>query len=153
MRKETAPNSEPRSFLHTIEGATMRASSRLFGIAVLVTGSVTACSQNQWAIPAPDRNVITSEEIQASNASTAWDVVAKLRGNFMHSRGSNSISVKVNKEPTVFLDNVEYGTLEKLKQIPVSQIAEIRFINGWNTETKFGPGYIAGIIQVVTRVQ
>lgn len=131
----------------------MRSSFRLLGIAVLVVGPVTGCSQNQWALPAPDRNVITAEEIQAVSASTAWDVVAKLRGNFMHSRGSNSIHVKVNKEPTVFLDNVEFGTLDKLRQIPVSQISEIRFINGWNTESKFGAGYIAGIIQVMTRVQ
>jgi outer membrane cobalamin receptor len=131
----------------------MRASLRLLGIAALALVPVSGCSHNQWAIPAPDRNVITSEEIQASNASTAWDLVAKLRGNFMHSRGSNSIYVKVNKEPTVFLDNVEFGTLDKLKQIPVAHIAEIRFINGWNTEAKFGPGYIAGVIQVVTRFQ
>lgn len=131
----------------------MRALLRPLGIAVLMAAPVIGCSQNQWAIPAPDRNVITSEEIQASNASTAWDLVAKLRGNFMHSRGPNSIYVKVNKEPTVFLDNVEFGTLDKLKQIPVAHIAEIRFINGWNTEAKFGPGYIAGVIQVVTRVQ
>ena len=131
----------------------MRASFRSLLIPALVVGPLFACSQNQWAIPANDRNIITSEEIAAVSASSAWDVVAKLRGNFMHSRGPNSIYVKVNKEPTVFLDNVEYGTLDKLKQIPVSHIAEIRFIDGWNTEAKFGPGYIAGVIQVVTRVQ
>ncbi len=36
---------------------------------------------------------------------------------------------------------------------PASVVAEIRFIEGWNAETKFGPGHAAGVIQVYTRTQ
>lgn len=116
--------------------------------------SVAAChGANTWDAPAPSRNVITRVEIEQSRANSAWDVVVKLRGNFMASRGANSLMVKVNKEPTVFLDDVEYGNLGTLKQIPASVVAEIRFVEGWNAETKFGPGHAAGVIQVYTRTQ
>jgi len=116
--------------------------------------SVLAChSANTWDAPAPSRNVITRTEIEQSHANSAWDAVVKLRGNFMASRGANSLLVKVNREPTVFLDDVEYGNLGTLKQIPASTVAEIRFVEGWNAEAKFGPGHAAGVIQVFTRVQ
>ncbi len=121
---------------------------------VAVALSVVAChGANTWEAPAPSRNVITRVEIEQSRANSAWDVVVKLRGNFMASRGANSLMVKVNKEPTVFLDDVEYGNLGTLKQIPASAVAEIRFVEGWNAETKFGPGHAAGVIQVYTRTQ
>jgi outer membrane cobalamin receptor len=131
----------------------MRSSvSVLVAVAALV--SVTAChGANTWDAPAPSRNVITRAEIEGSRANTAWDAVVKLRGNFMASRGANSLLVKVNKEPTVYLDDVEYGNLGTLKQIPATTVAEIRFIEGWNAETKYGPGHAAGVIQVFTRVQ
>lgn len=121
---------------------------------VAVVLSVAAChGANTWDAPSPSRNVITRTEIEQSRANSAWDVVAKLRGNFMASRGANSLLQKVNKEPTVYLDDVEYGNLGTLKQIPASAVAEIRFVEGWNAETKFGPGHAAGVIQVFTRVQ
>ena len=121
----------------------------------LATGAVmTAChGANTWDAPAPSRNIITRTEIEGVRANTAWDAVAKLRANFMASRGANSLLVKVNKEPTVYLDDVEYGNLGTLRQIPASTIAEIRFIEGWNAETKYGPGHAAGVIQVFTRTQ
>ncbi len=121
-------------------------------VAVAVAFSLAAChGANTWDAPSPSRNVITRVEIEGSRANTAWDVVKKLRGNFMASRGSNSLLVKVNKEPTVYLDEVEFGDLGTLRQIPASSVAEIRFIEGWNAETKYGPGHAAGVIQVYTR--
>ena len=123
-------------------------------VTVAVALSAAAChGANTWDAPAPSRNLNTRVEIEGSRANSAWDAVVKLRANFMASRGANSLMLKVNKEPTVFLDDVEYGNLGTLKQIPASSVAEIRFIEGWNAETKFGPGHAAGVIQVYTRTQ
>jgi len=123
-------------------------------VVVAVALSAAAChGANTWDSPAPSRNLITRVEIEQSRANSAWDAVVKLRGNFMASRGANSLMLKVNKEPTVYLDDVEYGNLGTLKQIPAASVAEIRFVEGWNAETKFGPGHAAGVIQVFTRTQ
>jgi len=100
-----------------------------------------------------DRNVITTAEIQSANASTAYDVIVKIHANFLHSRGQNSILLKQPKEPTVYLDNVEYGTIASLRNIPASNVAEIRFIEGWDAMTKYGSDHVAGVIQVYTRYQ
>jgi hypothetical protein len=100
-----------------------------------------------------DRNIITADEIQAANVSTAYDVITKLHANYLHSRGQNSILLKQPKEPTVFLDNVEYGSIASLRNIPAQNCAEIRFIEGWDAMTKYGSDHVAGVIQVYTRYQ
>ena len=100
-----------------------------------------------------DRNVISAAEIEAANANTAYDVIVKLHANFLHSRGPNSILLKEEKEPTVYLDQVEFGSINSLRSIPASNIAEIRFISGWDAMTKYGSDHVAGVIQIYTRYQ
>jgi hypothetical protein len=131
----------------------MRCSTNVLVAGLLVAAAAGCPGANTWSAPAPSRNVLTRVEIEDSHANSAWDAIVKLRANFLTSRGSNSLLLKVNKEPTVFLDDVEYGNLGTLKNIPASSVAEIRFIEGWNAETKFGPGHAAGVIDVFTRTQ
>jgi hypothetical protein len=131
----------------------MRSSRNVVVAGMLLTAAIGCHGANTWSAPVPSRNVLTRVEIEDSHANSAWDAVVKLRANFLTSRGANSLLLKVNKEPTVFLDDVEYGDLGTLKNIPASSVAEIRFIEGWNAETKFGPGHAAGVIDVFTRTQ
>lgn len=100
-----------------------------------------------------DRNVITGAQIASANAETAYDLIVKFRANFLHSRGPNSILLKQPKEPTVYLDNVEFGLINSLRSIQASNIAEIRFIEGWDAMTKYGSDHVAGVIQIYTRYQ
>jgi outer membrane cobalamin receptor len=100
-----------------------------------------------------DRNVITAAEIEAADANTAYDVIVKLHANYLSSRGPNSILLKENKEPTVYLDQVEFGSISSLRAIPASNIAEIRFFSGWDAMTKYGSDHVAGVIQIYTRYQ
>jgi hypothetical protein len=118
----------------------------------VATLSLAACASMKHVDPA-DRNVITADQIAAANAETAYDLIAKYRANFLHSRGPNSLLLKQAKEPTVFLDNVEFGLINSLKTIQASNIAEIRFIEGWDAMTKYGSDHVAGVIQIYTRYQ
>ena len=112
-----------------------------------------ACTQAMQRVEEKERNVITTDEIQAAQAATAYDVIAKLRGNFLRSRGQNSVLLKQPKEPTVYLDEAEYGPIASLKQIPASTIAEIRFIEGNDAMRKYGSNHVSGVIQIYTRYQ
>ena len=115
--------------------------------------TASSCASMKRAEEGTDRNIITADEIQSANVSTAYDVITKLHANYLHSRGQNSILLKQLKEPTVFLDNVEYGSIASLRNIPASNCAEIRFIEGWDAMTKYGSDHVAGVIQVYTRYQ
>lgn len=124
--------------------------SALFVATVLASAAACASVKQKNS---SDRNVITAAEIEVADANTAYDVIVKLHANYLHSRGPNSILLKENKEPTVYLDEVEFGSINSLRSIPASNIAEIRFINGWDAMTKYGSDHVAGVIQIYTRYQ
>ncbi|MBA3646539.1 MAG: hypothetical protein H0W63_10235 [Gemmatimonadaceae bacterium] len=118
----------------------------------LLTLGVSACV-TVGSTEQHDRNVITEAEIQTTNAHNAYDLISALRSGYLRSRGPNSILIKTPSQPSVFLDNVEYGTVSSLHNIEAATIAEIRFFEGWDAMTKYGSNHVAGVIQIYTRYQ
>lgn len=142
-----------RSIVRMGAALPMLVKRRLLSVTLLpVAASLLSCATLVTASGA-DRNLITSSEIEVAKAETAYDLVAKLRANFLHPRGPNSILLKVTQDPTVYLDDVEYGPIASLHTIQASTIAEIRFFEGWEATTKYGTGHVAGVIQIYTRYQ
>jgi hypothetical protein len=96
--------------------------------------------------------LITEDEIDASRAATAYEVIQKLRANFLSNRGETSFNKNTSQPyPTVYLDGQEYGPISTLRNIPASQIANIRLYRSWEATTKFGSGNMGGVIAVTTR--
>lgn len=96
-------------------------------------------------------NVITQEQIDQSNAITAWDVVARYRGDFIRNRGPTSITMGTQDIPVVFLNDVEYGPIQSLRDIRAVDIAEIDLYSGPDAVIKFGSRYGGGVIQCRSR--
>jgi hypothetical protein len=96
-------------------------------------------------------NVITEEEIVGSSATTAYDVILRLRGNFFSDRGKTTILGTSSSKPNVYLDGVQYGELQSLRNIPAGQVATIRLYRAWEAQQKFGTGNSGGVIEVSTR--
>ena len=104
------------------------------------------------ASPNADSSTITQEQIAPLHAANAYDIVAALRPNFLHSRGRESSDPSVAPVPVrVYLDNISYGDASSLRGISVGQIEEIRFYQSYDAQYKFGTGNAGGVIQVVTK--
>lgn len=118
-------------------------------IFILVSG---ACASPGFVPPLRrDPSLITEEEIVASLAVDAYDAVAKLRSNFLASRGQTSFRSSASSLPTVFVDGLKYGPISTLAQIPASSIMEIRLLRSWEATTNYGTGYMSGVIAIITR--
>ena len=115
-----------------------------------------------------DRNVITADEIHGSSATNAYDVVARLRPQFLRTRGTIPTGGMTSRNDAgstqegqlagtvqiaVYLDDTVLGSLDALKQIEAASIQEIRYYNASDATTKWGAGNSAGAIQVITRRQ
>jgi hypothetical protein len=99
-----------------------------------------------------ESQLITQEEIERSGASTAYEVIQRLRANFLSYRGETSFDKnKSQPYPTVYVDGQEYGPLSSLRNIPSSQVATIRLYRSWEATTKFGTGNMGGVIAITTR--
>jgi hypothetical protein len=118
-----------------------------------VAAAVLACSPPRLG-PGQISNsqLITEEEIEASRASSALDVIQKLRANFLTYRGETSLNrSRSSPYPTVYLDGQMFGPIATLKTIPAMQIASIRLYRSWEATTKFGVGNMGGVIEINTR--
>jgi hypothetical protein len=96
-------------------------------------------------------NIITADQIAASAQTNAYDVVSRLRPNFLKSRGRTTVYGQGSDYPTVFLDGQSYGDLSSMRNIAASQISSIHFIRGTDAVTTYGMQYGAGVIDIRTR--
>jgi outer membrane cobalamin receptor len=98
-------------------------------------------------------NIITQEEIDASEATNVYDVIARLHGNYLSDRGPVSIKSNRHARAIVFLNDQEYGIPETMRNIPPGRIAEIRYFSGTDASARFGSQYGGGVIQLISRNQ
>jgi outer membrane cobalamin receptor len=113
----------------------------------------SACSTPRHGIDqVSSSQLITEEEVEASHANSAFDVIAKVRANFLTYRGETSFDKSRSKPyPTVWVDGMEYGPIATLKNVPAAQIATIRLYRSWEATTKFGANNTGGVIEIITR--
>lgn len=127
---------------------------RLFA-GVLVSAVLFGCSHTKSASPVSSINsdIISDEEIiaAASNTSTAYDIIKKLRGNWFSYRGKTSLMGTSNADPTVYVDDQAFGPISSLKTIPASQVTQMRMYRSWEASTKYGMGNMGGVIAVATK--
>jgi hypothetical protein len=98
-------------------------------------------------------NVITSDEIQSENFRSAFEIIERLRPQMLRGRGSISISDNTGAStiPVVYVDNVQFGAIETLRNIPAMQVREIQYINQSDATTRWGTGHAGGVIMILTK--
>jgi hypothetical protein len=112
-----------------------------------------ACAPPRSQAPGSvDSQIITEDEVDASRAANAYEVIQKLRANFLSYRGETSLNRNQSQPfPTVYVDGMEFGQIASLRTIPASQVSSIRLYRSWEATTKFGTGKMGGVIAVTTR--
>ena len=122
-------------------------------VLVFLPAVVVACTQPRSVRgESAKTHLITEDEIDASHGTTAYDVIQRLRPNFLAYRGETSFDrSKSQPFPTVYVDGQWYGPIGTLSTIPAAQIATIRLYRSWDATTQFGTGKMAGVIAITTR--
>jgi outer membrane cobalamin receptor len=119
---------------------------------VALVPAVLACTTPRTGPTVSDSQLITEDEIEASRAPTAFEVIQKLRANFLTYRGETSFDrTRSQPYPTVYVDGQAFGPIGTLRNIPASEIATIRLYRSWEATTKFGTGNMGGVIAITTR--
>jgi len=100
----------------------------------------------------PDPQLITEEEVVASLATTAYEIIRNLRPNFLSYRGETSFDRRTTRPyPNVYVDDQVYGPISILQSIPASDVSSIRLYRSWEAMTKYGTGNGGGVIAISTR--
>ncbi len=129
-----------------------------------VLAALTACASSG---PAPatgstatrNPNLISQQEIAATAASNAYELVERLRPQWLRAGAVGSIRADaggrtVMQGTLVYLDNVKLGNRETLRSVSAGGITSIRFLNPERaaaTLPDVGRDPISGAIVISTR--
>jgi hypothetical protein len=99
-----------------------------------------------------ERHRISFEELstKAADAKTAYDIVKRLRPQFLHTRGSGSIRSRTPVPIKVFVDGGFRGGVAQLNEVFAHIVVEINYLNGPDATTRYGTGHESGAILVTT---
>ena len=127
--------------------------SRLLSLVAVICFALQACAHGQQSNARRHYNaqLITEAEIIEANVASAYDVIRKVRANFLTYRGRTNFRGSAASEPRVYVDDQPYGGVSSLRSIRAGQVAEIRLYRAWEATTKFGTGNMDGVIAVTTR--
>lgn len=125
----------------------MRSLLRIVALLVLASG----CAATRSGSPAPDRDLITAEEIRSVPARDAYDIVQHLRPEWL--RPPLGRSARYETVIGVYYDNSRLGDVEALRSIQASGVASIRFLDAAQARGLPGQGteHMAGAIVVSSR--
>ncbi|MEX2531085.1 MAG: hypothetical protein WD960_09965 [Gemmatimonadota bacterium] len=87
-----------------------------------------------------DRDVITEQRIQASNANGVDQLIEWEEPRWLS-----------NSSTRVYVDGEEWGTLSVLPDIRLSDVVEIRWWAPTRANAQYGAGHSAGVIQITRR--
>ena len=93
---------------------------------------------------------LTSEEFSGTNITDGFTLVQHYRPNWLMGRGPLSIMDQSAGQVQVYLNNSLWGDLTRLREIPATDILEMRLLRGPDATTKYGVNHSGGVIEVVT---
>jgi hypothetical protein len=125
---------------------------RRFSLLVLGLAG-TACaaaSSTTRPVHSASREVITAAEIVAARVHDVYQAVTQLRPEYLRRRNPAMIRPHRAPEVIVFLDDIEFGTAESMRNIPLSRVRLIRYLTPSEASLRWGGLHPAGVIHVTT---
>lgn len=123
------------------------------GALVLAIASLLACapatSSTNTGVGGSG-STLTADEIAGANTSDLYEVITRLRPNFLRTREPNSVDTSRNESmsPTVYLDGQPLGDVSALHNIVAGLVSEVRYYTASQGAIKFGTGNRNGVIEV-----
>jgi hypothetical protein len=128
----------------------------LLGLALCLPIALAACSSTGATDGTAERparrassTLIPSEEVRASNAANAFELIQSARPGWLRKQGA--VSFRMDGEVLVYLDDVRLGGLDALHSLPLSGIDSIRFLDSTTASARFGLSHPHGAIQIAPR--
>jgi hypothetical protein len=114
--------------------------------------ALMACASGAPGAPGAPRsnpNRIERTQIESEGPSSAYDLVQKLRPNWLRWRGSTSFTQQT--DVAVYLDGVHLGGPEELRAITTTNLEFLEYLDARMATNRFGSGHVNGAILAVTR--
>ena len=92
--------------------------------------------------------LIVRAQLEEFGGQSAWDAVDMLNQRWLRPiRSSNSVPAYAR----VVIDGFSRRELDDLRSISADFVESLRYLSAINATTKYGTGYMGGVIEVTTR--
>tara|TARA_Y100001936_G_C15980633_1_gene616484 strand:- start:656 stop:1075 length:420 start_codon:yes stop_codon:yes gene_type:complete len=89
------------------------------------------------------------DEIAQAN-QTVYEAIGRLRVTWLRPRTPASIQFNSDRLPKAMIDNQQFE-LDFLRQMPIEDVQELRFIDAREATFRWGTGFANGVIEVRSR--
>jgi hypothetical protein len=138
----------PLFFLEVV----MSTRHRLIPIVLFCIATLSGCASTGGG-GSFDSDLITLEEIDRLGPGiSAYEAIERLRPTWLRDRGVNSANPAFENDtlPRVHIDTTPY-TINDLRSFRGTDAQSIRFMDARDATTRYGTGYVNGLIVVTTR--
>ena len=99
-----------------------------------------------------DRRHLVLGEVDQTEAGSAYDLIHRLRPEFLSSRGPISILFNISG-PEVYIDGMRRGGIDELRALSASDVYDVSFYPMSAVPVSLGGSHPAGVIAVRTRAR
>jgi hypothetical protein len=112
---------------------------------------LTGCSRGTipGASPTIARDMLTHEQLAATSSDNLYDAIAKLRPEWLTSRGPTSVSDPTPTQASVYMNGSMLGKADYLREMRVLDVSEVRYWEAGRAAARFGMGHPRGVIEVI----
>jgi hypothetical protein len=116
---------------------------------------VAACSTpGGGGGPRVDQSLLTAQQLEDLGPGiSVYEAIERLRPTWLRDRGTSSPSpaYENDTQAKLHIDQTPYP-LDNLRSMRTTDIETIRFISATDATTRYGTGYVNGLIEVRTRL-
>ncbi|MGH7664883.1 MAG: hypothetical protein ACRENI_11380 [Gemmatimonadaceae bacterium] len=127
--------------------------ARRYALLTVMLPLLSACSASRASTrDVGDRNstVITTAEMRAADAMNVYDLVRRVRPQWLRDRGPTSMTPSNEGGLVVYLDNARLGGPEALREILPANVMFVQYFDPGSANYRFGTGHHHGAILVST---
>jgi len=118
-------------------------------VTCLLAGCAGATTQSRGG---QDRSaVLTSEELAKTNSDNLYDAIAKLRPEWLTSRGPTSATDMTPTSVDVYMNGTQLGDAGYLRQMRILDVSEVRYWDAGQASARFGMGHPRGVIELTRK--
>jgi outer membrane cobalamin receptor len=127
----------------------MSSSATVFVTAIAIGLTASCATSTQQSGPQRSRNVLTAEDFQNRPERNLYDLLARVRPNWLRPQGGNLVSG--TSPVVVYVNNVRFGGVQALRDITLDEVERVRFVDGTDAATRYGLNTDGGVLEVTTR--
>ncbi|HEX8675513.1 MAG TPA: hypothetical protein VF710_26715 [Longimicrobium sp.] len=99
--------------------------------------------------PRRDRNKVTEEELAGRTEPDAYSFIQKAHPQWLRVRGQSSMSL--SEQVWVYRYGAKIGGVGALRNVALTEVREIQYLDGSAATARFGPDHGSGAIVLTTR--